>query len=54
VRDDGQTFFTPTVYKNIPAIRAAISNWQTELSDVNLAFEAIMDVATEVNNNNRV
>ncbi|HTJ53159.1 MAG TPA: pyridoxal-dependent decarboxylase [Cyclobacteriaceae bacterium] len=54
VRDDGQTFFTPTVYKNIPAIRAAISNWQTELSDVNLAFEAIMGIATEVNNNNRV
>src|SRR6478736_10235836 len=27
VRDDGRTFFTPTNYKGVPAIRAAFSNW---------------------------
>lgn len=41
VRDDGQVFFTPTVYQGIPAIRAAISNWQTELKDINLAFNVL-------------
>lgn len=41
VRDDGQVFFTPTVYQGIPAIRAAISNWQTELKDITLAFNVL-------------
>lgn len=44
VRDDGRVFFTPTLYKGTPAIRAAISNWQTELTDVDLAFEALTSV----------
>jgi glutamate/tyrosine decarboxylase-like PLP-dependent enzyme len=44
VRDDGRVFFTPTVYKGIPAIRAAISNWQTEMSDVDLAYSALTEV----------
>lgn len=41
VRDDGQVFFTPTVYQGIPAIRAAISNWQTKLEDIDLAFKVL-------------
>jgi glutamate/tyrosine decarboxylase-like PLP-dependent enzyme len=44
VRDDEQVFFTPTVYNGIPAIRAAISNWQTSLEDVDKAFEVLMKV----------
>lgn len=44
VRDDGRVFFTPTVYKGIPAIRAAISNWQTEKSDMDIAFTALTEV----------
>lgn len=36
VRDDGQVFFTPTLYQGVPAIRAAISNWQTTIDDVRL------------------
>ena len=44
VRDDGRVFFTPTVYKGIPAIRAAISNWQTEKSDMDIAFSALTEV----------
>ncbi|HEY0772284.1 MAG TPA: pyridoxal-dependent decarboxylase, partial [Sphingobacteriaceae bacterium] len=44
IRDDGRVFFTPTVYKGIPAIRAAISNWQTENSDMDIAYEALTEV----------
>jgi glutamate/tyrosine decarboxylase-like PLP-dependent enzyme len=41
VRDDGQVFFTPTIYQGIPAIRAAISNWQTTIDDVRLGAEVL-------------
>jgi glutamate/tyrosine decarboxylase-like PLP-dependent enzyme len=41
VRDDGQVFFTPTLYKGTPGIRAAISNWQTENSDMDIAMEVV-------------
>jgi glutamate/tyrosine decarboxylase-like PLP-dependent enzyme len=44
VRDDGRVFFTPTVYKGIPAIRAAISNWQTVNSDMDVAFSVLTEV----------
>lgn len=41
VRDDGRVFFTPTIYKGVPAIRAAISNWQTTKLDMELAFQVL-------------
>jgi len=44
VRDDGRVFFTPTLYKGTPAIRAAISNWQTEEADGQLAFDVLTQV----------
>lgn len=44
VRDDGKVYFTPTMYKGTPAIRAAVSNWQTQSLDVVIAFEAISRV----------
>lgn len=47
VRDDGRVFFTPTVYKGTAAIRAAISNWQTEEKDLELAFEVLTKVYGE-------
>jgi len=47
VRDDGQAFFTPTVYRGVPAIRAAISNWQTETTDIDLAMSALNRVYRE-------
>src|SRR5579859_86641 len=47
VRDDGRTFFTPTVYQGIPAIRAAFSNWLTEKKDVEIAWTALRDVLTK-------
>jgi glutamate/tyrosine decarboxylase-like PLP-dependent enzyme len=44
VRDDGQVFFTQTVYKGTPAIRAAISNWQTSIGDVELGFDVLKSI----------
>jgi len=44
VRDDGRVFFTPTVYKGTPAIRAAFSNWLTEKKDVDIAFAALKEI----------
>lgn len=48
VTREGKAFFTPTVYKNVPAIRAAISNWQTEEKDIRIAFESLLHLATEL------
>ena len=44
VRDDGRVFFTPTVYKGRPAMRAAVSNWLTGRQDIDVAFGALSDV----------
>ena len=44
VRDHGEVFFTPTIYKGRPAIRAAVSNWQTQMKDMEIAFRAISEV----------
>jgi glutamate/tyrosine decarboxylase-like PLP-dependent enzyme len=44
VRDDGRAFFTPTMYKGVPAIRAAVSNWQTAPRDIDIAFESLCEV----------
>jgi glutamate/tyrosine decarboxylase-like PLP-dependent enzyme len=44
VRDDGRVFFTPTLYKGRPAIRAAVSNWQTSEADIQLAFDVLKEV----------
>ncbi len=43
VRDDGRVFLTPTQYQGVPAIRAAISNWQTEMSDIAICWQALID-----------
>ena len=41
VRDDGRTFFTPTVYNSVPAIRAAVSNWLTQENDIDITIEVL-------------
>jgi glutamate/tyrosine decarboxylase-like PLP-dependent enzyme len=48
VRDHGKVFFTPTLYRGIPAIRAAVSNWQTELNDIKIAFNSATEVYEQV------
>ena len=45
IRDDGNVFFTPTVYKGIPAIRAAISNWQTTDSDIQITINVLNKIS---------
>jgi len=44
VRDDGRAYFTPTLYHRTPGIRAAISNWQTDVADVEVGFRALTEV----------
>jgi glutamate/tyrosine decarboxylase-like PLP-dependent enzyme len=43
IRDDGRAYFTPTVYNGVPAIRAAVSNWQTGEHDIDLTWDALND-----------
>lgn len=45
LRDDGRVYLTPTQYKGIPAIRAAFSNWQTTMADVEICWQALQDAA---------
>jgi glutamate/tyrosine decarboxylase-like PLP-dependent enzyme len=44
ITEDGRVFFTPTIYKGTPAIRMAISNWQTIASDIDFAIVALTEV----------
>jgi glutamate/tyrosine decarboxylase-like PLP-dependent enzyme len=43
LRDDGRVFLTPTVYNDVPGIRAAFSNWRTQEKDLEIAWEAMND-----------
>jgi glutamate/tyrosine decarboxylase-like PLP-dependent enzyme len=52
VRDDGQVFFTPTLYKQVPAIRAAVSNWLTEKTDMDVAMAVINRIKNTINKEN--
>ncbi|MDX1416422.1 MAG: pyridoxal-dependent decarboxylase [Candidatus Promineifilaceae bacterium] len=45
LRDDGRVYLTPTLFKGKPAIRAAFSNWLTELADVDICWEALLQMA---------
>ena len=47
VRDDGRAFFTPTVYKGTPAIRAAVSNWLTTEADIDITIKALQDLSND-------
>jgi glutamate/tyrosine decarboxylase-like PLP-dependent enzyme len=49
VTEDGRIFFTPTLYKGIPAIRAAISNWQTIPEDIELTLNVLESVYKKEN-----
>src|SRR5690606_33555939 len=48
VRDNGTAYFSPTVYQGVPAIRAAVSNWQTEENDITTAFRVLQELAAKV------
>ena len=42
LNQQGKVFMTPTIYKGVPAIRAAFSNWRTEEKDLDIIWEALM------------
>jgi glutamate/tyrosine decarboxylase-like PLP-dependent enzyme len=42
IRDAGQVFMTPTLYKGQPGLRAAFSNWRTQPADVERAWESML------------
>lgn len=41
MNEDGRAFFTQTIYKGKPGIRAAISNWRTAEKDIEIAWEVL-------------
>ena len=45
---DGRVFLTPTHYAGRPGLRAAFSNWRTESADVQVALQALADVAARL------
>ncbi len=49
VRADGRAFFTPTVYQGKPGIRAAFSNWMTTEKDIEITWQALLEVYSKMN-----
>lgn len=47
VRDSGEAFLTPTRYAGTPGMRAAFSNWRTEMADVQRIWTALGDAVRE-------
>ena len=41
----GKVFMTPTVYKGLHCIRAALVNWRTAKEDVDIAVAELLEVA---------
>ena len=41
LKEKGDIFLTPTVYKETPAIRISIANWKTTQKDVEIAWQSI-------------
>lgn len=47
LRDSGDVFLTPTNLRGTPAVRIAISNWQTTRNDINTAWKDMVKVFHE-------
>lgn len=51
IRDDGRAYFTPTLYKGTPAIRAALSNWRTTEEDIHITIQVLKEVLATIHQN---
>jgi glutamate/tyrosine decarboxylase-like PLP-dependent enzyme len=47
VRDSGEAFLTPTHYAGTPGMRAAFSNWRTEMADVQRVWTALGEAVSD-------
>jgi len=43
LRNDGRVYLTPTRFRDVPAIRAAFSNWRTQSKDIEIAWQAMIE-----------
>jgi hypothetical protein len=42
LQTNGDVFLTPTVYRDVPAIRISVSNWRTTQKDIDIAWQALL------------
>lgn len=43
LRDGGKLFLTPTTFQGTPGIRAALVNWRTTATDLEIGWQALLD-----------
>ncbi|MBZ9935555.1 aminotransferase class V-fold PLP-dependent enzyme [Mesorhizobium sp. BR1-1-16] len=48
VLDSGRTWFSPTSWQGRPAFRLSISSWRTEMADIEMLIEALIDARQSV------
>lgn len=46
IADSGEAFLTPTVYRGVPALRAAFSNWRTAPADADRVHDLLRKILT--------
>lgn len=46
IADSGEAFLTPTVYRGVPALRAAFSNWRTADADADRVHDLLRKILT--------
>lgn len=44
LNDTGKVFLTPTVYKGQKGMRAALVNWQTTITDIELVTKLMIEI----------
>ncbi|HZE38251.1 MAG TPA: pyridoxal-dependent decarboxylase [Stackebrandtia sp.] len=48
IAESGEAFVTPTVYRQVPALRVAFSNWRTTMDDVDRVGTALLAAVDKV------
>jgi glutamate/tyrosine decarboxylase-like PLP-dependent enzyme len=47
LRDGGQLYLTPTIYFNVAAMRISVVNWRSDVADIAVAQQALLDALIE-------